>query len=101
MQTGLRLFLTTLGVVFLSEMGDKTQITTLLLAGAKPAYILWVGLGSAMALVCASFIEVIIGSQILARLMKPRSIELLSAVAFLILGVLLITGVMGNFQVEI
>lgn len=101
MQAGYRLFLTTLGVVFLSEMGDKTQITTLLLAGAKPAYIIWVGLGSAMALICTSFIEVIIGSEVLARLMKPRTIELLSAIAFLVLGILLITGVMGNIQVEI
>ncbi len=96
-----RMFLTTLGVVFLSEMGDKTQITTLLLAGAKPQYILWVGLGSAMALICTSFIEVIVGSQILARLLQPKTIELLSALAFMVLGVLLLTGVMGNIQVEV
>lgn len=95
------MFLTTLGVVFLSEMGDKTQITTLLLAGAKPQYILWVGLGSAMALICTSFIEVIVGSQILARLLQPKTIELLSALAFMVLGVLLLTGVMGNIQVEV
>lgn len=96
-----RMFLTTLGVVFLSEMGDKTQITTLLLAGAKPQYILWVGLGSAMALICTSFIEVIVGSQILARLLQPKTIELLSALAFMVLGVLLLTGVMGNIQVKV
>lgn len=95
------MFLTTLGVVFLSEMGDKTQITTLLLAGAKPQYILWVGLGSAMALICTSFIEVIVGSQILARLLQPKTIELLSALAFMVLGVLLLTGVMGNIQVKV
>jgi putative Ca2+/H+ antiporter (TMEM165/GDT1 family) len=101
MRAGYRLFLTTLGLVFLSEMGDKTQITTLLLAGAKPNYVLWVGLGSATALICASFIEVIIGSQILARLMKPRTIEMLSSIAFLVLGILLVAGIIGNIQIEV
>lgn len=95
-----RLFLTTLGVVFLSEMGDKTQITTLLLAGAKPMYVLWVALGSAAALICASFVEVVIGSHIIAKFIKPQTINLLSAIAFTILGLLLIFGVIGNIQLN-
>lgn len=95
-----RLFLSTLGVVFLSEMGDKTQITTLLLAGSKPLYVFWVALGSACALICASFIEVIIGSEIIARFLKPDTINLISALAFIILGLLLIFGVIGNIRIE-
>jgi putative Ca2+/H+ antiporter (TMEM165/GDT1 family) len=94
-----RLFLSTLGVVFLSEMGDKTQITTLLLAGAKPMYVVWVALGSATALVCASFLEVIIGSHIIARYFKPRTINLVSAFLFLTLGILLLFGIIGNFKI--
>lgn len=95
-----RLFLSTLGIVFLSEMGDKTQITTLLLAGAKPGYVLWVGLGSATALICASFIEVIIGAQVIARFFKPHTIALMSAVIFTVLGLLLIFGVIGNIKIS-
>ncbi|WP_369691341.1 TMEM165/GDT1 family protein [Desulfolucanica intricata] len=96
-----RLFLSTLGVVFISEMGDKTQITTMLLAGAKPAYVLWVALGSAMALICTSFIEVIIGSQVIARYIKPETIKLLSGITFLILGTLLVFGLMGNVELNL
>ncbi|MEW6172626.1 MAG: TMEM165/GDT1 family protein [Bacillota bacterium] len=95
-----RLFLSALGMVFLSEMGDKTQITTLLLAGAKPAYVLWVGLGSAMALICTSFLEVVIGSEIIARFIKPSTIKLVSGIAFLILGFLLLSGMIGNIQMN-
>ncbi|NLN87990.1 MAG: TMEM165/GDT1 family protein [Syntrophomonadaceae bacterium] len=79
-------------------MGDKTQITTLLLAGANPAYIWWVALGSASALICASFLEVIIGSQVVARYLKPATISLVSGVIFMILGTLLLLGVIGDFQ---
>jgi len=96
-----RLFFSALGVVFLSEMGDKTQITTMLLAGAKPAYVFWVGLGSAMALICTSFIEVIIGSQLIARFIKPSQIQLLSGITFLLLGLLLVFGVMGNVKLDV
>lgn len=95
-----RLFFSAFGIIFLSEMGDKTQITTLLLAGAKPAYVFWVGLGSAMALICTSFIEVIIGSRIIARYVKPDTIKVVSGIAFLVLGTLLVTGLMGNIQLE-
>lgn len=93
-----RLFFSTLGVVFLSEMGDKTQISTLLLASAKPLYVLWVALGSATALICTSFIEVIIGSSV-AKLLKPSTIKIISAVVFLTLGTLLIFGVIGNISI--
>lgn len=86
------------GVVWLSEMGDKTQVTTLLLAGAKPLYVLWVALGSASALVLTSFIETTIGSAVIARYLQPKLIKLASAAAFIILGSLLIFGVIGRIE---
>ncbi|MGE5389881.1 MAG: TMEM165/GDT1 family protein [Deltaproteobacteria bacterium] len=91
-----RLFLYSLGVVFLSEMGDKTQVTTMLLAGQKPLYILWVALGSLAALICTSFLEVIIGANILARWIKPDVIRFISAGVFILLGIMLLTGVIGQ-----
>jgi putative Ca2+/H+ antiporter (TMEM165/GDT1 family) len=95
-----RLLLSVLGIVFISEMGDKTQITTLLLAGAKPGYVFWVALGSATALMCTSFLEVLIGSQIIARYMKPHVIKLVSALLFIVLGCLLLFGVIGNIGID-
>ncbi len=94
-----RIFFSTLGLVFLSEMGDKTQISTLFLASAKPNYVFWVALGSASALICTSFIEVIIGSS-LARFLKPQAIRMVSAVVFITLGILLVFGVIGNIAIK-
>ena len=93
-----RLMLKVFLVVLLSEMGDKTQTTTLLLAGAKPLYVLWVALGSAVALVITSLLEVTIGSNMVAKFVKPELIKIFSAVAFILLGLLLISGVIGNIS---
>lgn len=91
-----RLFLSAFGMIFLSEMGDKTQVTTMLLAGAKPHYVLYVALGSAMALITTSFIEVLIGSQIIARYLKPVVLKVASGLAFTLMGLLLLLGVLGS-----
>lgn len=91
-----RLFFSSFGVVLLSEMGDKTQVTTMLLAGQKPMYVLWVALGSLAALMCTSFVEVIIGANVLARYVKPEVLRLVSAGVFMLLGILLLTGVIGQ-----
>lgn len=98
MKKDFQLFCSALGVVFLSEMGDKTQITTMLLAGAKPLYILYVALGSAMALITTSFIEVIIGAHVVAKYLKPSSIKLASGIIFCLMGLLLLLGLTGAGQ---
>ena len=96
-----RLFLSAFLTVFISEMGDKTQITTLLLAGAKPTYVLWVALGSVSALICTSFIEVIIGAKLIARFVSPGKIKIISGIVFLFLGFLLLSGIVGNIQLKL
>lgn len=98
MKDNWRLLISALGIVFISEMGDKTQITTMLLAGAKPAYVLWVAIGSAMALIFTSFLEVIVGAHIIARFIKPSTIQLISGTIFMVLGALLVFGLLGNVQ---
>lgn len=89
-----RLFLSAFGIVFLSEMGDKTQLTTMLLAGQKPLWVVYVALGSAMALITTSFVEILIGSTLVARFLSPGRINLLSGMAFTIMGVLLLVKIL-------
>jgi putative Ca2+/H+ antiporter (TMEM165/GDT1 family) len=96
MKKNWRSLLAAFSIVFLSEMGDKTQITTLLLAGAKPLYVWYVALGSAMALITTSFLEVMLGSHLVAKYLKTEVIKVLSGVAFLVMGILLLTGVIGK-----
>jgi len=90
-----KLFLAAFVTVFVSEMGDKTQVTTVLLAGANPLYVWQVALGSAAALVCTSFVEVLIGAKIVGRYLQPQTIQLLSGIVFVLLGILLLLGLIG------
>ncbi len=84
-----KLFLTAFGIIFISEMGDKTQVTTMLLASEKPLYVLYVALGSAMALITTSFLEISIGSTLVAKFLKEKHIKIASGIAFLLMAFLL------------
>jgi putative Ca2+/H+ antiporter (TMEM165/GDT1 family) len=55
-------------------------------------------LGSALALITASFLEVIIGSHIIARYLKPVTIRVVSSLLFILLGLLLLTGIVGGLK---
>lgn len=85
-----KLFLSAFGIIFISEMGDKTQVTTMLLASEKPVYVLYVALGSAMALITASFIEIIIGSTLISKFLCGKYIKIASGCAFTLMGILLL-----------
>lgn len=85
-----KIFLTTFGLVFLAELGDKTQLATMLLAAEKK-YIWPVFLGAATALVLSSFIGVIAGATI-SRIVPTNYIQTGAGVAFILLGILLLWG---------
>ena len=87
----LSLFLKTFSIVFLAEMGDKTQLTTLGLSaasgGAARHPVLAVFLGSAAALVCTSALAALLGGWISAHV-PPRAIKFAAGALFLVFGVL-------------
>lgn len=84
----LKIILTTFFLVFIAELGDKTQITTMLLSADNSSK-LAVFIGSALALVCSSFIGVMLGS-VINKYIPPNIIQLASAIAFIIIGFLLL-----------
>jgi putative Ca2+/H+ antiporter (TMEM165/GDT1 family) len=77
-------------LVFLAELGDKTQLSTMLLA-SKSDSIWYTFIGSACALIVASFIGVLAGS-ILNKYIPANYIQVCSGIAFLIIGLLLVFG---------
>ena len=85
----LTLLLTTFITVFLAEMGDKTQLTTITLSSStnKP---LAVFIGSSTALILATLLGALAGSSI-ASLIPAFILKLLSGIVFLILGINLLT----------
>lgn len=81
---------TTFLLVFLAELGDKTQLSTMILA-SKSKSLLYVFIGSSCALVLSSLLGVFAGSLI-NKYFPQSYIQICSGVAFLIIGILLIWG---------
>ncbi len=80
-----KIFATVFSTVFLAELGDKTQLATLLFAADEPASRWTVFLGSAAALVLAAAIGVVAGGWIGAHL-HPRYLKLAAGLGFLLIG---------------
>ena len=82
------LLFTTFVTVFLAEMGDKTQLTTITLSSTtnKP---LAVFIGSSMALILATLLGALAGGSI-ANLIPAFLLKLLSGIVFLIIGIKLL-----------
>ncbi|MCG8501446.1 MAG: TMEM165/GDT1 family protein [Firmicutes bacterium] len=81
---------TTFILIFLAELGDKTQLSTMLLA-SKTDRIAPVFVGSACALILSSLLGVLAGS-ILNNYIPPHYIKAGSGVAFIGIGILLLLG---------
>lgn len=83
-----KLFVSTFFAVFIAEMGDKTQVATLSLAGSSTSRLTVFG-ASATALVLTSAIAVLAGEAV-ARVVPPIWIKRAAGVIFLVLGVIYI-----------
>ena len=85
---GLRLgvFGTTVVAFFIAEMGDKTQIATVMLAAQYNAY-LWVVAGTTLGMMIANAPVVWLGDRLVKKV-PIRLVHIISAVIFLVLGLL-------------
>ena len=88
-------FGTTVVAFFLAEMGDKTQIATVMLAAQYNAY-LWVVLGTTLGMMLANAPVVWLGDKLVKKV-PIRLVHMISAGIFLTLGLvaLLTKGVPG------
>ena len=78
-------FWTTTVLFFLAEIGDKTQVATVMLAARYDA-LAWVVVGTTIGMMIANVPVVFFGDAI-ARRMPVRIVRRIAAVAFAILGV--------------
>lgn len=83
-----RVMLTTFGVIFLAEMGDKTQLAAMTMSAQtkKP----WaVFIASALALTAVSAIGVVVGG-VVGNYLPLIWIKRAAAVAFIVIGILIL-----------
>ncbi len=79
-------FLTVFVTVFLAELGDKTQLATLLFATKSPSALLTIFFGAAGALVVTSAIGVAAGA-LLADYVNPKYLAYAAGIGFIAIGV--------------
>ncbi len=83
-------FMTTLVAFFLAEMGDKTQIATVMLAAQYQAWF-WVVAGTTLGMMLANAPVVWLGDAITRRV-PIALVHKISALIFAVLGTLALTG---------
>lgn len=81
----IKLAATVFGIVFLAELGDKTQLATLLFAARSPGSLFAVFVGASVALVVASAIGVLAGGLV-AQYLSPRVLTYIAGAGFVIIG---------------
>jgi putative Ca2+/H+ antiporter (TMEM165/GDT1 family) len=86
----LRVLLTTFGIIFLAEMGDKTQLAAMTMsAQTKNPWAVFIG--ASIALVAVSAIGVLVGS-VIGQYVPLEWVKRIAAALFIVIGVLMLMG---------
>lgn len=81
-----KIFLTVFASVFIAELGDKTQLATLLFAADKEVSRTTVFLAASAALVAASGLGVLAGS-VLTQMISEKILHYVAGAGFIVIGV--------------
>jgi len=78
-------FLTVFAAVFVAELGDKTQIATMLFSAENDTGRLYVFLAASAALICSTLVAVLLGGA-LSRIVSRRALNIIAGSGFMIIG---------------
>ncbi len=87
----IRLFISTFLLIFLAELGDKTQLTAMARAAGSDGGKWTVFLAAAAALVLSTLLAVTLG-RVIARFVPDQVVRILAATMFLAFGLFLLLG---------
>jgi len=81
-----KIMLTVFATVFVAELGDKTQLATMLFASDREVSAWVVFIAASLALVLTSALGVLAGT-LLSHWINPKMLGVLAGVAFIVIGV--------------
>lgn len=85
-----KIILTSFCMVFIAELGDKTQLQTMLLATQTKS--IWaVFIGASLALILSALIGVL-ASTYITKLIPPQYLKFAAGSSFIVIGVLTLLG---------
>ena len=89
------IFLTTFTTIFIAELGDKTQIATLMLSAesGKPIVVF---IGSSLALISSSLVGVLIGKW-LSNKVSPNKFAFFTGLLMIIISIFLIYDIINSY----
>ena len=82
----LKVLFVVFGTVFLAELGDKTQLATVLFASKPSVSLVTVFMGASLALILSSLIAVAAGS-VIAQYVDPRYLSYIAGAGFIVIGI--------------
>ena len=82
----IKLFATVFGTIFLAELGDKTQLATLLFASKTSSSLFTVFLGASLALITTTAIGVAAGG-VLSQYVDPKYLSYAAGAGFVLIGI--------------
>jgi putative Ca2+/H+ antiporter (TMEM165/GDT1 family) len=82
----LKLFVTVFATVFLAELGDKTQLATLLFASREATGLWTIFAAASAALVFTSAIGVVAGAAV-AHYVNPKYLSYAAGIGFIAIGI--------------
>lgn len=85
-----KIFITTMGTIFIAELGDKTQLAAILMT-SKTGRPLAVFLGAIFALSLVTLIGVVFGEGLIS-IIPQNVLKKGAALAFILIGVLMVFG---------
>ncbi|HEN21425.1 MAG: TMEM165/GDT1 family protein [Deltaproteobacteria bacterium] len=85
----MKLFLAVFATIFLAELGDKTQLATILYAADKDVNRLVVFAASSAALIVTSAIGVAAGGMV-SQFVNPKYLSIAAGIGFILIGILTI-----------
>jgi putative Ca2+/H+ antiporter (TMEM165/GDT1 family) len=81
-----RVLVTVFASVFVAELGDKTQLATMLFAADKETSKLTVFVGASLALIATSAIGVLAGS-VISQYVSEKTLQYVAGVGFIAIGI--------------
>jgi putative Ca2+/H+ antiporter (TMEM165/GDT1 family) len=72
--------------VFVAEIGDKTQLATMMFASDSKTSLWAVFFGAALALVAAAGVGVLAGAS-LSKFISPQTLKIIAGVGFIAIGI--------------
>ena len=81
------IFITSFSTIFIAELGDKTQIATLMLSAesGKPVVVF---IGSSLALICSSLVGVLIGKWLSSKI-SPSKFAFVTSLLMILISLFL------------